>query len=132
LESPGKDEDAFRGVLSCQYRSLGKIGSEPESVPLVAAEPNLWMGCAYFAILAINRNDPLRWLWFGVVAGLGLEEKYSIAVFGLGMVVGLLLTEQRRVLWPIQGRLLCGPYDSTQFYTTILPIRNGLAVAVKR
>src|SRR5208283_5508472 len=33
----------------------------------------------------------------GVIAGLGLEEKYSIAVFGLGMVVGLLLTEHRRV-----------------------------------
>jgi len=60
-------------------------------------EPNLWMGCAYFAILAIKRNDPRYWLWFGVIAGLGLEEKYSIAVFGLGMVVGLLLTEQRRV-----------------------------------
>ena len=59
-------------------------------------EPNLWMGCAYFAILAIKRNDPRYWLWFGVVAGLGMEEKYSIAVFGLGIVVGLLLTEQRR------------------------------------
>ena len=32
-----------------------------------------------------------------MVAGLGLEEKYSIAIFGLGIVVGLLLTEQRRV-----------------------------------
>jgi hypothetical protein len=32
LESPGKDEYAFRGVLAGQYRSLGKIGSEPESV----------------------------------------------------------------------------------------------------
>jgi hypothetical protein len=32
---------------------------------------------------------------------------------------------------PIGGSLLCGPYESTQFYTTILPIRNGLAVAVK-
>ena len=55
------------------------------------------MGCAYFAILAIKRNEPRYWLWFGVVAGLGLEEKYSIAVFGLGIVVGMLLTEQRRV-----------------------------------
>jgi hypothetical protein len=55
------------------------------------------MGCAYFAILAIKRNDPRYWLWFGVVAGLGLEEKYSIAVFGLGIVIGLLLTAQRRV-----------------------------------
>ncbi|MGB8456945.1 MAG: glycosyltransferase family 39 protein [Candidatus Acidiferrum sp.] len=60
-------------------------------------EPILWMGCAYFAILAIKRNDPRYWLWFGVVAGIGLEEKYSIAVFGFGMVIGLLLTEQRRV-----------------------------------
>ena len=32
-----------------------------------------------------------------VVAGLGMQEKYSIALFGLGIVVGLLLTEQRRV-----------------------------------
>jgi Dolichyl-phosphate-mannose-protein mannosyltransferase len=59
-------------------------------------EPNLWMGCAYFAILAIKHN-PRHWLWFGVVAGLGMEEKYSIAVFGFGIVVGLLLTPQRRV-----------------------------------
>jgi hypothetical protein len=59
-------------------------------------EPLLWMGCAYFAILAIQRDDPRYWLWFGVVAGMGLEEKYSIAVFGFAIVVGLLLTERRR------------------------------------
>src|SRR5207245_1378455 len=61
-------------------------------------EPLLWMGCVYFAILAIKRDDPRYWLWFGVVAGLGLQEKYSIAVLGFGIVVGLLLTEQRQVL----------------------------------
>jgi Dolichyl-phosphate-mannose-protein mannosyltransferase len=61
-------------------------------------EPLLWMGCAYFAILVINRNDPRYWLWFGVIAGLGLEEKYSIAVLGLGIVAGLLMTAQRRSL----------------------------------
>ncbi len=59
-------------------------------------EPLLWMGCVYFAILAIKCDDPRYWLWFGVVAGIGLEEKYSIAVLGLSIVVGLLLTEQRR------------------------------------
>ncbi len=62
-------------------------------------EPLLWMGCAYFAILAAKRNDPRYWLWFGVVAGIGMQEKYSIAVFGFAVVVGLLLTEQRRVLF---------------------------------
>jgi hypothetical protein len=56
------------------------------------------MGCVYCAILAIGRNQPRYWLWFGVIAGLGLEEKYSIAVLGFGIVVGLLLTEQRRCL----------------------------------
>jgi hypothetical protein len=60
-------------------------------------EPLLWMGCVYFAILAIKRDNPRYWLWFGVVAGVGLEEKYSIAVLGFAIVVGLLLTEQRRV-----------------------------------
>src|SRR6202045_4358665 len=60
-------------------------------------EPNLWMGCAYFVILAIKRNNPRYWFWFGVLAGLGLQEKYSIAVFGFGVVIGLLLTPQRPV-----------------------------------
>jgi Dolichyl-phosphate-mannose-protein mannosyltransferase len=60
-------------------------------------EPLLWMGCVYFAILAI-KLDTRYWLWFGVVAGLGLEEKYSIAILGFGIVVGLLLTKQRRAL----------------------------------
>jgi dolichyl-phosphate-mannose-protein mannosyltransferase len=58
-------------------------------------EPVFWMGCVYFAILAIHR-DARYWLLFGVSAGLGLEEKYSIAIFGLAIVMGLLLTEHRR------------------------------------
>ena len=59
-------------------------------------EPLLWMGCAYFAIVAIKR-DARCWIAFGVVAGLGLEEKYSIAIFGLAVVGGLLLTRHRRI-----------------------------------
>ena len=81
---------AICAVIVPQYLSNGSL------LGTNCLEPNLWMGCAYFAILAIKRNDPRYWLWFGVVAGLGMEEKYSIAVFGLGIVAGLLLTEQRR------------------------------------
>ncbi len=62
-------------------------------------EPNLWLGCAQFVILAIQKNDPRYWIGFGVVAGLGMEEKYTIAIFGLGVVVGLLLTDQRRTFF---------------------------------
>jgi hypothetical protein len=82
---------AICAVVVPQYLSNGSL------LGTNCLEPNLWMGCAYFAILAIKRNDPRYWLWFGVVAGIGMEEKYSIAVFGFGIVVGLLLTEQRRV-----------------------------------
>src|SRR5258705_10962146 len=60
-------------------------------------EPLLWMGCVYFAILALKR-DPRYWVCFGVVAGLGLQEKYSIAFFGFGIVVGFLLGKQRCAL----------------------------------
>jgi Dolichyl-phosphate-mannose-protein mannosyltransferase len=82
---------AITVVIAPQYLSNGSL------LGTNCLEPNLWMGCAYFAILAIKRNDPRYWLWFGVVAGLGLQEKYSIAVFGVGMITGLLLTQQRRV-----------------------------------
>ncbi len=71
-------------------------------------EPLLWMGCVYFAILAIKHN-PRYWIGFGVVAGLGLEEKYSIAIFGFAIVIGLLLTPHRRMLinrWFLVGGVL--------------------------
>jgi hypothetical protein len=96
---------AVCALIAPQYLSNGSL------LGTNCLEPTLWMGCAYFAILAIKRNDPRYWLWFGVVAGLGLEEKYSIALFGFGIVVGLLLTEQRRVFlnkWIWLGGLAAG------------------------
>jgi len=78
-------------VIAPQYLSNGSL------LGTNCLEPNLWMGCAYFVILATKRDHPRYWLWFGVVAGLGMQEKYSIAVFGFGIVIGLLLTAQRRV-----------------------------------
>lgn len=78
-------------VIAPQYLSNGSL------LTTNCLEPNLWMGCAWFAILAVKRQNPRYWVWFGVVAGIGMQEKYSIAVFGLGIVMGLLLTEQRRV-----------------------------------
>jgi len=80
-------------VIAPQYLSNGSL------LGTNCLEPNLWMGCAYFVILAIKRNDPRYWLWVGVFAGLGLEEKYSIAFFVFGIIVGLFLTEQRRVFF---------------------------------
>lgn len=81
---------AITVVVAPQYLSNGSL------LGTNCLEPNLWMACAYFVILAIKRNDPRYWLWVGVFAGIGMEEKYSIALFVFGITVGLLLTEQRR------------------------------------
>ena len=79
-------------LVAGQYLSNGSL------LGTNCLEPNLWMGCAYFAILTIKRNDRRYWLWVGVFAGIGLEEKYSIAFFVSALVIGLLLTAQRRFL----------------------------------
>jgi 4-amino-4-deoxy-L-arabinose transferase-like glycosyltransferase len=61
-------------------------------------EPLFWMGCAWLVIRMIRSGNTRLWLWFGLLAGAGLENKYSMAMFGFGVVAGLLLTEQRRLL----------------------------------
>jgi len=59
-------------------------------------EPLLWMGCAYVVIRIVKTDNQKLWLWFGLLAGIGLENKYSMAVFGFAVVVGLLLTGERK------------------------------------
>ena len=61
-----------------------------------AFEPLLWMGCAYVVIRIVKTGNQKFWLWFGLLAGIGLENKYSMAVFGFAVVVGLLLTRERK------------------------------------
>ena len=63
-----------------------------------AFEPLFWMGCAYVLIRIIKTGNQKLWLWFGLLAGLGLENKYSMAVFGFAIVAGLVLTKERKAL----------------------------------
>lgn len=63
-----------------------------------AFEPLFWMGGVYALILAIQRQEPKLLLWFGLCAGLGLMNKHSMVFFGFALVMGLLLTRQRRLL----------------------------------
>jgi len=63
-----------------------------------AFEPLIWLGCAWCIVRAINQGDPRCWLGFGLLIGLGMENKYSTAFFALAVFVALLLTPQRRFL----------------------------------
>ena len=55
-----------------------------------AFEPLFWMGCAILVIRIIRTGNQRLWLWFGLLAGLGLENKHSMLIFGCGIVLGLL------------------------------------------
>jgi hypothetical protein len=62
-----------------------------------AFEPLFWMGCAFLVIRIVKTGDQRLWIWFGVLAGFGLENKHSMLIFGGGIFVGLILTPQRSV-----------------------------------
>jgi hypothetical protein len=63
-----------------------------------AFEPLFWMGAAYSVVRAINTGNERYWLWLGVLVGLGLENKYSMAFFTLAVLVGVILTPERKFL----------------------------------
>src|ERR1017187_7768763 len=64
-----------------------------------AFEPLCWMGCALLLIRIVNTGREKLWLWFGLLAGLGLETKHSMLIFGFALVAGLVLTPQRKHLF---------------------------------
>jgi len=61
-------------------------------------EALLWPLCALIVLKIVNGADQRWWLAFGVVAGLGILNKYSMIFFGLALVVGILITPLRSSL----------------------------------
>jgi hypothetical protein len=62
-----------------------------------AFECVLWTALVWVALHAIQTN-PRYWILFGVLVGLGMENKYSAGVFVIGLAIGLLLTPARNAL----------------------------------
>jgi hypothetical protein len=61
-----------------------------------AFEPLFWIGCILVVARIVRTGDARLWLWFGVLAGLGLENKHSMLFFGFAVTVAVLLTHHRR------------------------------------
>jgi 4-amino-4-deoxy-L-arabinose transferase-like glycosyltransferase len=59
-----------------------------------AFEPLFWMGCAYLVVRIIKTGNQRLWMCFGVIAGVGVENKYSMAMFAAGIFLGLLLASE--------------------------------------
>lgn len=70
-----------------------------------------WTLGAWVVLRIVNTGNPKLWLLFGLVCGLGLQNKHSLLFFGFGVFAGLLLTPERkhlRGLWIWLGGLIAG------------------------
>jgi hypothetical protein len=63
-----------------------------------AFEPLIWMGGAWCIVRAVNSGQKLYWLGFGVLIGIGMQNKYSVAFFACAVFIGLLATKERQAL----------------------------------
>lgn len=78
----------------------------------------LWPLTALLVLRIVKGADPRWWLAVGLVLGIGLESKYSIAFLAVGIVVGLLLVPQRRALftpWFLAGMLVAAALAAPNF-----------------
>jgi len=55
-------------------------------------EPLFWMGAVAMAMRIMSGGSPRLWLLFGALSGFGILNKYSMLLFGLALVLGLLVT----------------------------------------
>jgi hypothetical protein len=57
-----------------------------------------WTSAVYLIVCILDGGKPSLWLCFGLIVGLGFENKISILFLCFGIAVGLLLTKERKIL----------------------------------
>jgi hypothetical protein len=61
-------------------------------------EQLIWTVCVWLVVKAVNTGNERYWFWFGIAAGVGFENKYSISFLLAGVLAGVVLTPHRRFL----------------------------------
>ena len=94
------------GLRSAQILAMTAVLAAPvflgtsNFLSMNSVEPCFWMGSMLVLLrIADGSTGPRAWLVFGLLAGLGIENKHSTVFFLLALLVGILLTPQRRILW---------------------------------
>lgn len=63
-----------------------------------AFEPLFWLVCALIVVRIVKGASPKWWLAFGAIAGIGLENKHTMLLFGFALIAGLILAGRWRLL----------------------------------
>ncbi len=94
-----------------------------------------WQILIFIIVRIIQTGNPRLWLLFGLIAGIGLENKISILFLGFGIAIGLLLTRKRKYFKEKQlwiGALIAGllflPYliwNATHDWATLEFMHNA-------
>jgi len=63
-----------------------------------AFEPLFCTACAYILVRILKGGDERLWLVYGVVAGVALENKHTMLMFGFAAIVGLLVAGDGKLL----------------------------------
>jgi hypothetical protein len=64
-----------------------------------AFEPLIWTAVVYFVVKLVQDHDPSNWLPIGILSGIGLEMKHTFVLYGLALIIGMLISGKRRLLW---------------------------------
>jgi 4-amino-4-deoxy-L-arabinose transferase-like glycosyltransferase len=84
-------------ALACSAVLLAPVYLAIDSIlSMNAVEHVLWLACLLVMVEIANGASERWWLLFGALAGIGLQNKHSMAFLGFAIVVGLLFTPLRR------------------------------------
>ncbi len=94
----------FAQILAALLMFFSPIFLRPGSLFQPVVFDQLWWTLGCWAIVRWKESDnPRWWIALGIVMGIGLFTKFSIFLFGFGVFVGLVATQDRRLLstrWP--------------------------------
>jgi hypothetical protein len=100
----------FPQVLAAVSIAIGPVFIGSSGLMSVDPFDQLWWTlCAWTLLRIIKDQRPRLWLLFGLFAGLGLLNKLTVGFYVAAIVLGLLLSSQRKLLlnrWLIFGGLL--------------------------
>ena len=95
----------------------------------------LWPLAALYTLRLAKGADPRGWLAVGAAIGICLQSKYTVVFFFAALLLGLLLTPERRILfsrWFLAGCGVCGLIALPNFlwqvhygFPTLEFLRNG-------